>query len=253
MGTHSLRLAQVFATVGGMIITCPECGTRYNVSAKALGNGRSMRCAGCDNVWFQPPVDDKPAADTAKPQAVNTLQEAGSKPPLPPVNPLAGKNIFGKQEAKSGVLWPLVLTMVIALLLLAAGGAWWFLYGQHKSPVEGFSPIAFGSDMKSEPQDETGLVMSDIQRNIVEDGKVTVLVFTGKVTNTGTMPVTVPEIRVQLLDDKGVELDFWPAEVKQENLAPLETSIWTVRFLNAPLTKIKSYKAFFKQRVEEEE
>lgn len=36
-----------------MIITCPECQTRFKTSAKAIGpNGRTVRCASCSTTWF---------------------------------------------------------------------------------------------------------------------------------------------------------------------------------------------------------
>jgi len=38
-----------------MIITCPECQTRYKASEEAIGiNGRTVRCASCTATWFVP-------------------------------------------------------------------------------------------------------------------------------------------------------------------------------------------------------
>lgn len=68
-----------------MIITCPSCATRYDVAdERFIPDGRSVRCAECDESWFVPapspveelkplhrrgrPSDDRPAEDRAAPR-----------------------------------------------------------------------------------------------------------------------------------------------------------------------------------------
>ena len=37
-----------------MILTCPECKSRYAVNPTVLlPNGRTVRCAKCKNTWFE--------------------------------------------------------------------------------------------------------------------------------------------------------------------------------------------------------
>src|SRR5712691_897654 len=44
-----------------MIVTCPDCTTRYLVDPRSLGSaGRVVRCAHCGKTWHQTPPEDFP-------------------------------------------------------------------------------------------------------------------------------------------------------------------------------------------------
>lgn len=45
--------------IGAMILTCPQCQTRFLVPSAALPDeGRKVRCCQCRHIWLQMPVDD---------------------------------------------------------------------------------------------------------------------------------------------------------------------------------------------------
>lgn len=62
-----------------MFISCPNCTTRYNVSAAQLGaTGKSVKCTNCGNTWHQLPVADQP--QPARPRGVAPQQPAPQQP-----------------------------------------------------------------------------------------------------------------------------------------------------------------------------
>jgi predicted Zn finger-like uncharacterized protein len=48
-----------------MLITCPNCATSYDVKAASLGEGRSVKCVRCHEVWFATPAEAAPAPAVA--------------------------------------------------------------------------------------------------------------------------------------------------------------------------------------------
>jgi predicted Zn finger-like uncharacterized protein len=60
-----------------MIITCPHCQTKYQVTYEAIGSaGRKVQCAHCQEAWQQPPIEKDPPTPAAK-QAFEAIVEDG--------------------------------------------------------------------------------------------------------------------------------------------------------------------------------
>src|SRR6185312_4081356 len=71
-------------TAPGMILTCPNCATRYQAdAAKFQPAGRNVRCAKCSHVWHQ---DAPPSESIAEPvpELVPEAQNAPAPVPSPP-------------------------------------------------------------------------------------------------------------------------------------------------------------------------
>jgi predicted Zn finger-like uncharacterized protein len=69
-----------------MIITCPNCASRFNLKDELLGDkGRNVKCAKCSHRWFAAPGGQAPAPKPAR--AVPAPKPAPPPPPLPPPAP----------------------------------------------------------------------------------------------------------------------------------------------------------------------
>jgi predicted Zn finger-like uncharacterized protein len=65
-----------------MLIVCPSCATSYDLSAKALGAGRSVRCARCKTTWFA--TAEAPQEQASAAAAVAASPPAPEPPPPEP-------------------------------------------------------------------------------------------------------------------------------------------------------------------------
>lgn len=217
-----------------MLTSCPSCTTRYNLTAAQLGTkGRNLKCAKCGHQWFVPPEEPNPEPDLDIP------------PPIPPTNGVGldemafvgNQPVWWRKFGASLTLW---LVLAVGALAFSLAVALWLLL----APQEG-GPLTTGPAAITDPQ-PTNLTLSNLTRDIQEDGALVILRFTGTVTNNGKTTQPLPELRLQLLDAKGIELDFWPADVAKPSLEAGESARWTARFLNPPLERIATWRAFFK-------
>ena len=67
-----------------MILTCPNCSTRFRVNPAAFGNTpRVVKCAKCAHSWTQAPTEEGGAAASAKPKPAPKPTPAPAPAPAP--------------------------------------------------------------------------------------------------------------------------------------------------------------------------
>ena len=92
-----------------MVVTCPNCGSRYAVDPLAIGPaGRTVQCARCDHRWFQkvegsPPLPDVVIRPTAPGAALPAV--------IPP---------------KTGVAWRRLVAVAVVVAVLVAAALFTF-------------------------------------------------------------------------------------------------------------------------------
>ncbi len=211
-----------------MIIHCPECNARYNLTAAQIGaDGRTVRCVKCSHKWFQKPIEEEKKEET---------------PPLPPINKDTPKFKAAKKETdKPNKKFIIAIAASVAFIFIGAG-----LFLLKDNLLFSNHSNSKNEEHQSEMQtSNTGLVIGKVNRSIVEDGDLSILVFTGTITNTNVTSVEVSPIRVSLFNDRGIELDSFPALPNKTILSAGETTEWVCRFFNPPLDKISEFKASF--------
>lgn len=204
-----------------MIITCPDCGKRYNADEKAFSpSGRKVKCANCGFVWFQESAresddhaieahdgfdDDSVGHGTG--HDVEHRHEFDDEEPSP-------------QAARSGLSAARVAGW--ALLLLIMGGATASAYQYRHFIVKAWPQTVTAYRVLGIDTNVTGIALKDIatERNM-EDG-LPILSVRGRVVNLTNRAVPVPRVRLSLVDSTGEEVYWWFHALPLGRLDPQE-------------------------------
>jgi predicted Zn finger-like uncharacterized protein len=210
-----------------MILTCPQCSTRYHVEPAALGvRGRAVRCAKCGERWsVRPPADTPKAVDLG-----------------PPARSALARTVISAPEQgahrKSARLIGWALAVVAALLL---GGA----VIARDAIVAGFpASAAFYQKLGLPVTAELGLQFEDIKSTRLEEGGISVLVVEGAIVNTTSSERAVPPIRITLLDGGGRQLQEELFEAKEPHLEPGTKTSFSGRVVN-PADQARNFSVTF--------
>jgi predicted Zn finger-like uncharacterized protein len=210
-----------------MILTCPQCSTRYHVDAMALGAaGRTVRCASCGQRWSV-----RPPADT--PQVV----EFGTAAPatVPRVRPVAAI----EQENRRSI--SLIGWLVAVLLVLLAASA---VIGRNEI-VAGFPATALIYQKLHLPITlDHGLQFEEITSTRLQEGGIAVLVVEGAIVNVTPHDRPVPPIRITLLDSGGRELHEELFRAKEQHLEPGAKTSFSGRVVN-PADRARNFSITF--------
>jgi predicted Zn finger-like uncharacterized protein len=204
-----------------MILTCPECATRYLIDPAALlPDGRNVRCAKCNASWLEAPPSDMPKRIEVEPPPRLRPLPTGSN--LPALN--------RPPERNSGLVGWLVLIVVV--LVIGAGG--WF---GRTSIVALWPPAAELYALLGVPvqrPDPLGLRIEGVHSSTTTEGSTTVLVVTGQINNPTHDVKPVPKIRVGLRNAERQEIYHWVFAADDSQLAPEGKLAFTTKLPGPP-------------------
>lgn len=202
-----------------MILTCPNCSTRYLLDPVKLGgDGRQVRCGKCAHAWHQAPPPDMPRQVEPIPFPLETrpIPPGSNLPAFPPAPKRRG-------GAAGWAALVLVVAAVIVGALVARGRimqAWppsTRLYG-----AIGLAPNVPGQGLE---------LRNVISKRTVENG-VQMLVVEGQIANVSKEALTVPLMRGALRDAQQREVQQWTFTAKETKLLPGEVASFSTRFPN---------------------
>ena len=206
-----------------MILTCPSCSAQYFADDKAIGaNGRTVRCVACAHSWFAQPelsLEEKLEAASLSREKVERQRQEHS-PAAPSVAPHLAfrEKEFSRKESGS---------RLAALTAWGGTAAVFFALGigavvKRDDVVRMFPEASSAYAMAGLPVNRFGLEFSDITADRVFDGTTPVLNVTGRVLNVTDRVQPVPDIRVDLRNDTGHEVESLLVTPSQTSIAPGE-------------------------------
>lgn len=177
-----------------MIVTCPNCSTRFNLPDEQSKAGAKLRCSVCKNV-FALPESDELDLDKIKGDLGDDLNlDFGDSDETP------RKKV--KTRSKKGLMLALSL-----LLLVACGGGVFFLAPELLQHVPGLSalvkPVA---DPSTQPVEDliSRIALSDVRQYPVNNEKTgPITVIEGKTVNGFNVPRELIKVEAALYDKDG--------------------------------------------------
>ena len=232
-----------------MIITCPHCQTKYQVTFEAIGSaGRKVQCAHCHQAWNQvaqpdspePPVDaeadtlfDAMAEDaldeamSAEESAAAATRGTASSPPLnglaegiDPAELKKRQQEFSRRQNAMISRLPLArlrrgarIAGVLLLVGIVGGAYFWRVPIVERYPdLAGlYESIGLGVNV-------VGLDFADLETLKALSGGNDVLTVSAQIVGQSRSPVAVPPVVVSLLDETGHAVYEWSVSPRVRDL-----------------------------------
>ena len=249
-----------------MIITCPHCQTKYQVTYEAIGSaGRKVQCAHCQQAWQQRPLDPEEETPEQK-RACDDLAEEGLDEALAAeeravadeaarkleterqaeISMAAAKadkalvhkrqKAFTRRQTAMAAELPLARlrrSMRIAGSVMLAGVLATGYFGR-VMVVEHFPEMAGVYESVGLGVNVVGLDFSNVSSmRMLRDGKE-MLVVSAQIVGLMTDPVVVPAVVVTLIDSEGRGIYEWSVTPSVRDLMAGERSTFDTQLTLPP-------------------
>jgi predicted Zn finger-like uncharacterized protein len=223
-----------------MILTCPECATRYFVGDDQVGaSGRTVKCKACGHRWTAraEPVLDLELSD----EEGATAREPSTLTPEPtPLVELPGEELPKafrakaqterrvREAATTGIVWAAMTGM---LVVIGAGA-----YFGRETVVSIWPRTASVYAAVNAPVNRVGLEIEDIRAEpALQDGHAALSV-SGVIRNVRAETVTAPPLQISLLNDKDKRVMAKIASAADPKIPAGETRHFAVVLVDPPRT-----------------
>jgi predicted Zn finger-like uncharacterized protein len=223
-----------------MILTCPECATRYFVPDDKVGpEGRTVKCSSCGNRWtahgepalelFVDAVEGATVRETATALVEDQPVSALPGEELPKVfRQKADTSRRVREAMTTGVVWA---GMAVALLALVATAIVFRVQVVRIWPGSAAAYAGVGL-----PVNRLGLTIENVRAEAaLQDGHAA-LAVTGVIRNVADRPAAAPPLRVSLINKAGKTVAVKLAAPADPHIPPGGVRHFVVTLLDPPTT-----------------
>jgi predicted Zn finger-like uncharacterized protein len=226
-----------------MILTCPQCATRYQTDASLFAPpGRKVKCAKCGHVWQQAAPAPEPELDAAIEEPAPQPQPAHEPQPqraaYAPSSPAPREQVYeSTAEEKPHASWlPRAGLAVgwIALALIVLLVAW--SADAYRQQIASLWPqssslySALGLKVNAR-----GIDIRDVVDHVEKEDGQPVLAVSGQLLNITQRELTVPPVSVTLTDEDKRTLYQWSFSSGVETLKPGQSVRFRTRLSSPPV------------------
>jgi len=231
-----------------MILTCPNCATRYEAdAAKFQPSGRKVRCAKCAHSWHQPAPIVAPEHKQEHEQEREDVA-APTPPPVPVESapaPVQGAAPSVLPAGPTGLPPPPAAVAALNRWRIGALAGWGVLFAvvalvgfvliEARTEIAALWPKtatayrAVGLDVNT-----VGLEFREVSYRVTTEDDQPVLHLKGRIHNFTKQELAVPQIHAALTDDARRELYDWKIDPMVRNLKPGASTIFSARLASPP-------------------
>ena len=198
-----------------MILTCPNCETQYFAQDATIGeSGRTVKCAACEHTWF---------VGQGEEAAMGGLRAGGA-------HEAHRKRVRARREKASRTIAMISWAAAACLLIAVFGGA----VIMRNQVVEAWPQSASAFSALGLKVNRFGMEFTNENAERYLNGTTPVLEITGEVHNFTRKIRTAPLIEVRLMDDEGVPIATYYADVAPGEIGAGETGAFVKRIENPP-------------------